>query len=67
MALGALEACPDVRLDVLQHVPEMHRAIGVRQGAGYQDLSLFIAHLVMWRQAVQNYMADYGAESGIMS
>ena len=34
-----LEADPDVRLDVFDQMPDVDRAVGVRQGAGDQDLA----------------------------
>ena len=37
VAHHALEAHPDVRLDVLEQVPQVHRAIGIRQRAGDED------------------------------
>jgi hypothetical protein len=46
VALRALKTRPDVGLDVFQHVAEVDRAIGIRQCAGYKDLSLFICHVL---------------------
>jgi hypothetical protein len=42
----ALETGPDVRLDVFQHVAQMNRAVGVRQRAGHEDLSLVFCHVL---------------------
>jgi hypothetical protein len=44
MSLRALEARPDVGLDIFQHVTEVDRAIGVGQGAGHQYSSFLFAH-----------------------
>ncbi len=37
--LHALEAHPDVGLDVLHDVTDVERAVGVRQGGGEEDLA----------------------------
>ena len=39
MSLHSLEADPDIGLDVLHHVPDVQRAIGVRQRGGDEDLA----------------------------
>src|SRR3546814_9918880 len=39
VALQALEAHPDVCLDIADHVAEMDRSIGVGQGIGDKDLA----------------------------
>ena len=67
MALRALKARPDIRLDVFQHVAQVHCAIGVRQSAGYQDLSLLFTHIVMLYLFDEGSATGSGAESGIMS
>ena len=44
VAAHALEAYPDVGLDVLDQVAEMDRAVGVGQGAGDEDAAFWIGH-----------------------
>jgi len=39
VSLHSLEAHPDVGLDVFHDVPDMERAIGVRQRGGDEDLA----------------------------
>ena len=40
----ALVTDEDIRLNRLNHVADMQRPIGIGQGAGNQDLSVFIRH-----------------------
>ena len=44
VAAQFLEAHPDIGLDRLQQVPDMDRAVGIRQCAGDEDFSLLIRH-----------------------
>jgi hypothetical protein len=46
VATAALESHPDVRLDVLHEVADVDWTVGVRQRAGNQNVSFFVAHSV---------------------
>ena len=41
MAAQALEAYPDIGLDIFHHVAEVNRAVGIRQGAGDKNAAFF--------------------------
>ena len=41
MAAQTLEAYPDVGLDIFDHVAEVNRAVGIRQGAGDKNAAFF--------------------------
>ena len=41
MPAQALEAYPDIGLDIFHHVAEVNRAVGIRQGAGDKDAAFF--------------------------
>ena len=41
MPAQALEAYPDIGLDIFHHVAEVNRAIGIRQGAGDKNAAFF--------------------------
>ena len=45
LATHLLVAHPDIGLNVFQQVPQMDRAVGVRQGAGNQNIALLLARL----------------------
>ena len=45
VALHALEAHPDVGLDVLHDVADVERPVGVGQGGGDEELA---GHLLLW-------------------
>ncbi|AML34252.1 Hypothetical protein EAG7_00502 [Klebsiella aerogenes] len=44
MAAHSLVTDPDISLDVLQHVAEVDRAVGVRQRARYQNFFRDLSH-----------------------
>jgi hypothetical protein len=44
LPIQALEACPDIGLDLFHQVAQMNRAIGIGQGTGYQNVT-FIGHV----------------------
>ena len=48
-----LEANPDVSLNVLKHVPQMDRTVGIGQGAGNEDLA-------RWGVAGHGFSASVG-------
>ena len=41
MPAQALEAYPDIGLDIFHHVAEVNRAVGIRQGAGDKNAAFF--------------------------
>ena len=41
VAAQALEAYPNIGLDVFDHVAEVNRAVGIRQGAGDKNAAFF--------------------------
>ena len=49
MAPGTLKTCPDVGLDIFQHMTQVDRAVCIGQGAGNEDSSFLFAHGVCYQ------------------
>src|SRR6185369_8783407 len=52
VALHALEAHPDIGLDVLHDVADVERAVGVRKCGGDEELA---GHFLLWKEAILAY------------
>ncbi len=52
-----LKSYPDIRLQILDHMAHMYRPVGIGQGTGYEDSSLFLGHGQVIAQGRMGYWA----------
>ena len=48
VAAQTLETYPDIGLDVFDHVAEVNGAVGIRQGAGYENAAFGLRHVCLF-------------------